>query len=280
MSTTVTLLVLTAALFHALWNAFVKKGRIPLVSIAGIALACGFFSVLFLPFVGWLEAGLWPWVLTSITIHTFYMVILSQALRYGEFSIAYPIARGTAPALVVIASLSFFDDQLETAQLVAIGGILFGVFLIVFQGLEKLISDKRSLTYALLTACFIATYTLVDGHGTRKATNPLNYISWMIFLQTFPIFAFMLYRHGKDGVISLMRTPWQIMGGGFMAFSAYAIVLWAMTKAPIALVATLRETSIIIAALIGMIWMKEKGGWRRILAAIIIFISVVYLKVH
>ncbi len=280
MSTTVTLLVLAAALFHALWNALVKKDGSPLVSIAGIALSCGFFALLFLPFVGWLESNLWPWVLTSISLHTIYMILLSQAYRYGDFSLAYPIARGAAAALVVLVSLVFLNEKFEISQLIAIGGILLGIFLFVLQKIEQIISDKRSLFYALLTACLIATYTLVDGIGTRQAKQPLNYISWMIFLQTFPIFSYMLYHHGMAGINRLKKSIWTVLGGGFMAFSAYAIVLWAMTKAPIALVATLRETSIIIAALIGMFWLKESGGWRRIVAAIIIFISVVYLKAN
>jgi len=278
MSTTVTLLVLMAALFHALWNAFVKKGYDPLVSIAGIALSCGIFSLFCLPFVGWPEPQLWPWIFTAISLHTVYMIMLSQAYRYGDFSMAYPIARGAAPAIVVIVSLVFLNEAFEQSQLIAIGGILFGIFLFVFQKVGALVSDTKSLFYALITACLIASYTLVDGVGTRQANNPLNYIAWMIFLQTFPIFSFMLYQKGKTGAVKLLDTPWRIIGGGFMAFSGYAIVLWAMTKAPIALVATLRETSIIIAALIGMFWMKEQGGWRRIVAAIIIFVSVVYLK--
>ncbi len=206
------------------------------------------------------------------------MITLSQAYRYGDFSVAYPVARGTAPALVVIVSLLFLDEKFENAQLVAIGGILLGIFIFVFQKMGKLISDKKSLMYALATACIIATYTLLDGSATRQVHNPFNYIAWMVFLQTFPIFSFMLYKKGKAGAVSLMGTPWSVLDGGFMAFVAYPIVLWAVTKAPIALIAILRETSIIIAALIGMFWMKEQGGWRRIVAALIIFISVVYLK--
>lgn len=280
MSTTVTLLVLLAALFHALWNAFVKKGHDPLVSIAGVALISGALSGIGIPFVSFPEAQMWPWIFVSIILHTFYMVMLSQAYRFGDFSLAYPIARGLAPALVVTFSLLFLNENFESAQLIAIGGILLGIFLFVFQKIGIVAKDKKSLSYALLTACLIATYTLVDGKGVQRADNPLSYIFWMVFLQTFPIFSFMLYQKGKAGVTTLMKTPWVTLGGGFMAFTGYAIVLWAMTKAPVALVATLRETSIIIAALIGMFWMKEKGGWRRIVAAIIIFISVVYLKVH
>ena len=280
MSITVTLLVLTAALFHALWNAFVKKGATPLVSIAGIALFCGFFSALCLPFVGWPESGLWPWIIASISIHTFYMIMLSQAYRYGDFSMAYPVARGTAPAIVMIVSLLYLNENYENAQLVAVAGILLGIFIFVSQKIGNLVKDRLSLYYALLTAVLIASYSLVDGIGTRNAQNPLNYIAWIIFLQTFPIVAYMLSQHGRVGIDGINNNFWQRFGGGFMAYAGYAIVLWAMTQAPIALVATLRETSIIIAALIGMFWFKEQGGWRRIAAAFIIFASVVYLKVH
>lgn len=280
MNTTVTLLVLLAALFHALWNALVKQSGTPLISIAGIALSCGLFSALFLPYVGWPESALWPWIFASIGIHTVYMITLSQAYRYGDFSLAYPIARGTAPAIVVIVSLIFLNETFDSAQLIAIGGILLGIFIYVSQRVGKVLSDPRSLLYALITASLIASYTLLDGSASRLAKVSLNYITWTLFLQIIPIFSYMLYKHGMVGVQSLKASFWQMLGGGFMAFVGYATVLWAMTQAPIALVATLRETSIIIAALIGMIWMKEAGGWRRIGAAIIIFISVVYLKVH
>jgi drug/metabolite transporter (DMT)-like permease len=280
MSTTVTLLVLLAALFHALWNAFVKKGADPLVTVAGIALSCGFFASLLFPFVGWPKPELWPFIFTSISIHTIYMIMLSQAYRYGDFSLAYPIARGTAPALVVVISLLFLDEAFDVGQLVSIGGILFGIFLFALRRFGDVIADKRSLIYALITAVLIASYTLLDGYGARLSSSAFNYIAWTLSLQAFPIFFYMLYKNGREALGDLKRNAVSIIGGGFMAVSGYGIVLWAMTQAPIALVATLRETSIIIAALIGMFWMKEPGGWRRIVAAVIIFASVVYLKVH
>jgi len=280
MSTTVTILVLVAALFHALWNAFVKKGSDPLVSIAGIALACGFFSALLIPFVGFPNVDMWPIIIVSICIHTIYMIALSQAYRYGDFSLAYPIARGTAPAIVVVVSLLFLNESFDIGQLISIGGILFGIFLFALRRFGDVIADKRSLAYALITAVLIAAYTLLDGYGARRASSALNYVAWTLSLQAFPIFLYMLYRNGNEGVLALKKNAISTIGGGFMALTGYGIVLWAMTQAPIALVATLRETSIIIAALIGMFWMKEPGGWRRIAAAIIIFMSVVYLKVH
>ncbi|MEE9446826.1 MAG: EamA family transporter [Arenicellales bacterium] len=282
MSTTVTLLILLAALFHALWNAFAKKSSDPLISIAGMAMACGLTAALTLPFIGLPETRLLPWIAVSIAIHTVYMIALSQAYRYGDFSLAYPIARGTAPAIVVIFSLFFLKEELQASQLIAVSGILFGILLFALRRFNEVLADHRSLGYALLTACLIATYTLIDGAAVRLAQKPLNFIAWTLFLQAFPIFFYMLYQqkpHTTRGVFKAIRNDMRlIIFGGILAFVGYSIVLWAMTQAPIALVAAFRETSIIIAALIGMIWLKEPSGWRRILAAAIIFLSVVYLK--
>ena len=136
MSTTVTLLVLLAALFHALWNAFVKKGHDPLVSIAGVALISGALSGIGIPFVSFPEAQMWPWIFVSIILHTFYMVMLSQAYRFGDFSLAYPIARGLAPALVVTFSLLAPWPALTTLR----GSISYST---IFRATSKKIQTKR-----------------------------------------------------------------------------------------------------------------------------------------
>lgn len=280
MSATVTLLVLAAALAHALWNAFVKKGQDPLISIAGIAASCGFFAALCLPWLGWPEPHIWPWIVTSILIHTVYMLMLSQAYRYGEFSLAYPIARGTAPALVVLASLFLLHEALSLNQLIAIGGILFSILLFALRRFEQVLTNQRSLIYALITACLIASYSLLDGLAARAATNALNYAAWVLTLQAIPVFIVMLQKKGSSALRILQQDIYRIAGGGLMAFCGYSAVLWAMTQAPIALVAAFRESSIIIAALIGTIWFKEPAGWRRILATALIFISVVILNLR
>lgn len=278
MSSSVTLLVLAAAVFHALWNAFIKTGRDPLISVTGIALGSGLLALLVLPFVGWPDPGILPWLLASIALHVLYMITLSQAYRYGDFSLAYPIARGAAPAMVVVVTLLFLDERLESRQLLAVLGVLFGISLFALRRFGAVVADLRSLAYALITATLIAGYTLVDGMGVRIALSSLNYAAWMAVLETLPITLYMYSRRGAQGFVILRDHAPRLLAGGMMAVGGYAIILWAMTQAPIALVAAFRETSIIIAALIGMFWFKEPAGWRRIVAALIIFASVVYLK--
>ncbi len=279
MSLSVTLLVLLAAFFHALWNAFVKKGSDPLISVAGVALASSSIAACLIPFVGLPEPALWPWLAVSLIVHTLYMVMLSQAYRYGDFTIAYPIARGLAPALVTVYSLLFMQAELEGAQLIGLLGILSGILLFATRRLGLVIADRRALGYATLTAVLIAVYTVMDGIAARLASSATNYAVWILFLQGFPICAYMFFLRGKPALQILKNRAWQLSFGGFMSMTGYMIVLWAMTQAPIALIAAFRESSIIIAALIGMFWMKEPGGWRRIFAAVLIFLSVVYLKI-
>lgn len=278
MSATVTLLVLLAATFHALWNALGKKSADTLVSIAGIALSCGVFAATLFPFVGWPEPMAWRWIGVSICIHTAYMVMLSQAYHYGDFSLAYPVARGVAPVLVLGFSLLILDEVLQPRQFIAIGGILLGILLFATRSLGQGAVAGRSLVYAILTAVLISAYTLVDGVGVRSSGSTLNYIAWVFFLQAFPIFGYMVYQRGFTG-IQRLRAEWRtLLLAGLFSIASYGIVLWAMTVAPIALVAALRETSIIIAALIGLFWLRERGGSRHLMAALVIFLSVVYLK--
>lgn len=278
MSSTVTLLVLAAAIFHALWNAFIKTGRDPLISVTGISIGSGLAACLVLPFVGWPDPGILPWLAASVALHAVYMVTLSQAYRYGDFSLAYPIARGAAPAMVVIVTILFLDETLAPRQLISVLGVLFGIALFALRRFGAVISDLRSLSYALITAMLIASYTMVDGLGVRVADQVLNYAAWLSVLEALPITLYMYHRRGAQGFQVLRDHASRLMAGGVMAVAGYTIVLWAMTQAPIALVAAFRETSIIIAALIGMFWFKEPSGWRRIAAACIIFASVAYLR--
>lgn len=278
MSSTVTLLVLAAAVFHALWNAFIKTGRDPLISVTGISIGSGLTACLVLPFVGWPDPGILPWLAASVTLHVVYMVTLSQAYRYGDFSLAYPIARGAAPAMVVIVTILFLDETLESRQLISVLGVLFGIALFALRRFGAVVADLRSLSYALITAALIAMYTLVDGLGVRVANQVLNYAAWLAVMEMPPIVLYMYFRRGAHGFEVLRDHAPRLLAGGVMAVVGYAIVLWAMTQAPIALIAAFRETSIIIAALIGMFWFKEPSGWRRIAAACIIFASVVYLR--
>ena len=274
----VTFAVLCAAVSHASWNAFVKTGDDHLISITGIGVGAAVVALIVFPFAQPPMAESWPYIGASAGIHAVYMIALAQAYRYSDFSSAYPIARGTAPVLVFAWSLLILKETLSTQELMAVCGIIIGIMVFSTRRLGRVVNDKKALLYALLTAFCIAAYTLVDGTGVRKSASVNGYMVWINILEIFPLLFYVFYRRGPKAFTALAKNKLPMMMGGAMAFGGYWIVIWAMTQAPIALVAALRETSIIIAALIGAYYFKEPSGKRRIIAAVIVCISVVVLR--
>ena len=274
----VTFAVLCAAVTHATWNAFVKTGDDHLISITGIAAASALIALFVYPFSDAPAPASWPYIGLSVGLHVGYMIALSQAYRYSDFSSAYPIARGTAPVLVFAWSLLVLKESLSAQELLAVSGIIIGIMVFSTRRLGRVVNDRKALFYALLTAFFIASYTLVDGIGVRLAASVNGYMVWMTGLEIFPLLLYTYYRRGPRVFSAIAHNALPMMMRGVLAVGGYWIVIWAMTQAPIALVAALRETSIIIAALIGAYYFKEPSGIRRIIAAVIVCISVVILR--
>jgi len=273
------LLVLGAALLHAVWNASVKFTGDPLISVSGISVFGSFAAMLTLPFVGWPDINIWPWLLVSITLHTLYLITLSSAYQCGDYSLVYPVARGTAPVFIALASLFILNDDVSNNQWIGIIGIIAGVGLYAFHRLGRMMDNKKCLVLSMLTAMLIASYSIIDGLATRAAVDPFQFICYLIFLEFIPILLYTRLRRGPE-VYQFIVINWKtLVLSGVMAAIGYSVVMWAMSKAPIVLVTTLRDTSIIFAALIGMFYFKESGGWRRIVAAILIFVSVVFMNI-
>lgn len=275
----VTALVLLAALLHALWNAFLKAGEDKLLSIAAIVVATGFIGLFLSPFVGLPAPEAWPYLLSSVLIHFCYYLFLSQAYRYGEFALVYPMARGTGPLIVVLWSVWVLGEQLSTLQLWTIAGIISGIMVFASRGIGAISHNNKLLLYVLLTAVSIAAYTLVDGRGGRASQNIPAYMVWLSILDVFPILLFTLTRRPARQILRHSVQPRALFAAA-VSLAAYWIVVWAMTQAPIALVAALRETSIIIATLIGTFYFKERSGYRRFVAAFMICVSIAVLKIY
>jgi drug/metabolite transporter (DMT)-like permease len=274
----ITMAVLCAAFLHAIWNAFVKTGDDQLISITGIAAGSTVIALIIFPFSAAPELQSWPYIFASVLLHVGYMIALSQAYRYSDFSSAYPIARGTAPILVFAWSFVFLQEVMSAREILAVFGILVGIMVFSTRKLGAVVNDRKALMYALLTALFIAAYTIVDGIGVRLSGSVSGYLVWMTTFEIFPLLAYTYIRRGPKVFTTLAQNAPKMLSAGMMAIGGYWIIIWAMTQAPIALVAALRETSIIIAALIGAFYFKEPSGKRRIVAAIIVCISVVVLR--
>lgn len=272
-------LVLLAALLHASWNAMAKSGGTPQFSIASYrlisALCCLPLLFLFpLPL-----AASWPMLLASAIIHTAYYVTLSMSYRSGDLSQVYPLFRGLAPVLVVLGAALFANEYLPSGAMIGIGLVSAGLISITFAGGAVGKIPAAALRWGLATSVLIAAYTVADGIGVRAAGNPFSYIIWLFVLEPIPIGLWLLARD-RAGWFGYMRAkPGKITAGAMAAATAYAMVIYAMGIAPMAMVSSLRETSVIFAALIGTLMFREPFGRQRIIAAILVCIGVMLIKI-
>ena len=280
MDTHVFLAVLAAAACHAGWNALLKLKVEPVVAISLISVACGLMVVPLLPFSGLPRAVAWPYIVASLALHFVYYIALAEAYRTGDLGQVYPIARGTAPLLTALGATIFSTEQLAPTAWGGIAVLASGIILLSVaggRGLDGL--DTRSVAFALLTAVSISAYTLIDGIGARLAGSPAPYIVWLFLLDGVMMLAFGLW-HRRPKLIDGFKESWPlVLAGGLMSVAAYAIAIWAMTIAPIPLVAAVRETSVLFAALISVLWLREPVRLVRIAAVVLAFIGVVLLRV-
>ena len=269
---------MTAALAHAAWNAIVKSGRDPMFSMVSVVLLGGVLALPLMPFIGVPERASWPYIFASVVLHTGYYVSLIYAYRHGDFAQVYPIARGVSPLIVTFWGVWVIGDALTGLEYAAISAIVLGIFVFCLSRSTMAVHDRAAVGYALSTAIFISAYTLVDGIGGRLSANVHAYMVWLFVFDALPLSMFALYRH-KGETLRAIRSGWQLNAtGAGLSLLAYWLVVWAMTVSPIPLVAAVRETSIIAAALIGVLFFKESMGGRRILAAIIVCVGVILLR--
>lgn len=271
--------VLLAALFHAGWNAVVKVGLDRFLTVTLIFLSAGFLSLCVVPFVPFPNAAAWPWLIASTLLHTGYKLFLVKSYDTGDMGQVYPIARGTAPLLVTPVMIFFFDEKLTSTAVGGMAMLLAGICMMTAQGNNPEGRPVQAgVGYALATAVFIAAYTITDGLGARECRSAHSYAVWLFLLDALLMLGVLLNRRGVDG-LAAMKPFWRAgLAGGVMSLAAYWIILWAMTLAPIPLVAALRETSVLFGALISAFILRERLTIGRLAAAGIIVMGIVFIR--
>jgi drug/metabolite transporter (DMT)-like permease len=275
--------VLFAAACHAGWNAAIKTGLDPLSSTVLITTGAGLVSLALIPFAGLPPAAAWPWVVASVVIHLFYFIGLSEAYRTGDLGQVYPLARGSAPLMTAGLTAVLIGERIG---LIGWGGIAIlagGVLLLSLRGGRLLEPpDRRAVSFALFTALTICLYSVVDGIGGRTAGNPHPYTLAMFVGNALVMIVYFPIRVGFANVAPMLRPvsrSWPVgLIGGSLQLLSYGIVIWAMTLAPIALVAALRETSVLFGALIAVLFLKEPLRPARIVAALMIVCGLVLIR--
>jgi drug/metabolite transporter (DMT)-like permease len=276
----VTLAVLGAGLLHAGWNALLKSapGGDALLDTATVVAGSSLWGCVVVLFVGLPASAAWPYMGLSAAIHFGYYLTLAQAYRSGDLSFAYPLMRGSAPLIVALLGIAFLGELPTAPMALGVALISLGIVSIAFVGSRKRVHPRSAAYWAFANAGLIALYTLVDASGARASGNAAAYVSWLIFLEGLPFLAWVVARRGKPALRYLRASTSRGLVGGACSLAAYGIVLWAMTRAPVAAVAALRETSVLFAALMGSLWLKEGFGLPRLAGAASVVLGIAALK--
>ena len=277
MSTIVFLAVLGAAFSHAFWNGQIKTGVSKQTSMLILTVGQGGIGLFVAVFRGLPVTEAWPCLIASGVIHMLYQLFLAEAYEQGDLSRVYPIARGAAPMIVVIFSVLFLTDPINGWEYIGIAVLGAGIVLMargVFGNNESL----ELLPFALGSACATAGYSLVDGLGARVSGDAITYVTWVFVMSGVFYVPAVLALRGRTVLIA-DRRAWTVgLVAAAASYFAYAIVVWAMTLAPIAVVTALRETSILFAVLIGWIAFGERMDRGKIAAAILIVLGVLLTR--
>ncbi len=277
MSLFVFLAVLFAAFLHALWNALVKTGASQVTGMLIMTLVqggIGFAIALTRPLP---SMDVLPWLLASGVFHAAYKLFLAFAYEQGDLSRVYPIARGAAPMVVTVVSALALSDVIAPLEYVGIFVLGAGIA-VMAQGAFRNGESRRLVPLALGSAMMTAGYTLVDGLGARVAGDAAMFVGWMFALDALFFTPVCVALRGGMVLRSNLRD-WALGGlAAAVSFAAYMIAVWAMTQAPIALVAALRETSILFAVVIGWQVFGDRMDRTKAAAAGLIVLGLVLTR--
>lgn len=269
-------IVLFAALLHAGWNAIVKGAgdtRLTTVLVVGCSAV---IAVVTLPFLPQPAPESWPYLATTMVLQILYFSLVAAAYGAAEMSVVYPLMRGLAPLLVASVGTVILGEQPGPWGWLGIGLICGGVLSMAVRGHRT--DARRGIVLALINAVVIATYTIVDGTGARLSGAPISYVLWLNILAGVPFVLWALLRH-REPLLAHIRRNWMLgFVGGIANIASYGLALWAMTLAPIAIIAALRETSILWGTVIAVLILRERIDAPRIIATVIIAAGAVALR--
>jgi len=275
-STSIYFLIFFAAFLHALWNIIIKSLD---NSLVGIAVKVFFQSIIFFPlifFVPFPEGITWLFITCSFLLHSLYFILLGIMYDREDLTFIYPVARGCAPVFVTILSFIFLKDSIPFFGLVGILIICIALLLISVSNFNTKI-DFKTIGISIFIAFIISIYTFSDGAGVRSVNNSLSFIVWNFFLGGWISIGY-VYITKRESLFSLkIRELFLILCATIVSFSAYAIIIWSMKYEPFGFVASMRESSILFASLIGLVFLKEKIGYLRIISGIFFFMGVCFI---
>ncbi|MDL2267845.1 DMT family transporter [Desulfovibrio sp. OttesenSCG-928-G15] len=278
MTTPVILLLLASALLHASWNAIIKGGANKLFETAMQTMACGLFGLCALLCLPLPAPASWPFLTGSVCLHFFYHLLLANAYKGADMSYAYTIMRGSCPLFTALFTVFVLGHSLLLGAWAGVLLLSTGILVLALDTLRKGHFQWLPTCIALGNAVIIMGYTVVDGSGVRVSGHAVAYVAWLFFLNAFPLVLFSLVRHKRE-FIRHVQTRWKFgLASGFCGVLAYGISVWAMTRAPISLVAALRESSVIFGMLLAVVYLKEPFSALRALSVLLVMTGACCIK--
>lgn len=267
MNVTVFCIVLLAAALHATWNAIVKRGGDTLLTTILVTGSAALIAAVGLPFLPHPSPESWPFIAASSLFQIAYFVLVARTYRIADMSLTYPMMRGTAPLLVALASLVLIGERLSRSAWLGVGIICAGILSMAGAARNN---NRAGVALALGNAVVIAGYTLIDGIGVRRSGAPSAYTLWIFLLTGVVLVGWVLTRQ-RTGILRYAGRNWALgLLGGAGTIGSYGLALWAMTVAPVAVVAALRETSILFGVAIAALILREKVGAAKIIGVCVI----------
>lgn len=278
MPTDVLLAVLFAALMHACYHAIIKLGDDKIASLGLIAVFETVYGAVGATIFPAPPPDAWPWLIAAVILQTIYRFFTCYAYRLGDLSQVMPIARGTAPLLVTLGSALWLGEHLNATEIVAVAMIAVGVMTLAFARTARGRFDGMAAGLAIISGVTVAAYSMIDGVGARITGSASSYVWWLTMLGGVAFLVPALTVRGTQ-TLQLFRGRWYMgMLGAAFSCSTYWIVIWAMTRAPIGLVSALRETGVIFAVIIGIVFLKERPGRVRLAAVALAAAGIALLK--
>ncbi len=278
MDTFVILVVLGSALLHAVWNAIIKGGDDKLVETSMKAAGGGLIVLFILPFIPAPLPESRPFIFATVCIHLFYYLFIAYAYRGADLSYAYTIMRGSSPLFTALVSVFILHEALSGPGWAGVLMLSSGVLILAADAIRRGGFSLSATVLAMATAFVIMGYFLVDGHGVRLAGETISYICWVFFCNAFPISLFSIIARRGD-YFRYIKKRWKYgLFGGTCSLVAYGLALWGMTRAPIAVVAALRETSVVFGMLFAVIFLKEKVTPARVAAVLLVLAGAAVMR--
>ena len=271
-------LVLISAFMHATWNAVVRAGSSRFMTLAMVDGTALVICLLALPFVSVPSLEVCGYILVSVGLNTVYRLFLIKAYETGDFGQVYPVMRGIPPVLVALFSCFLLHEQLSREALAGVVLICVGIISLTFVR-RMTVQMLKPILMAVCAGAFIAAYTVVDAKGVRASETVLQYIIYLTVLQSIPI-PVLAFSKERLALMRAIRGQWRVgLLGGVFYLASYGLVLFALSLDAVAKVSALRETSVIIGAIIAALFFHERFGWRRMLSAFVIVCGIILIKV-